>query len=342
MLDEKLKKELEANIATSLKRGSFFVYSKDSQLVCDRENAKEIVIAEGRAQSLAAINGITMRDFYILASVITLVYATVPTIKDRLMLEKRRNADCGIPAELELRDLRKRLDFLVSSGFLYGFTYISDCKDGRIDPRFYVATQVAVEACKAYFTSLSRSCDKLALYRPVPEIMARLMTNAVAMAFSKKEECGGVLFNERYTYARDTQRNAVTIIKARVTMNSAGVKKSYIVEPVYFGLEPGRVTKEEHIANLHNRLDELRLVMEHGEREKSWDCKFVFVVPTFGDLKELLSLLETKDMNFWMARSLFTSDCVIAANGFDITNSFLQLKFVSDSYRFKLYDASIC
>ena len=320
-MEEDRVKKIESLIKASLKQGSVFRLRDDLRFEPDN-NASE---NKEEAVQLLMANGVfTLHDFFLLSVINSLVHATVPVIMRKLALEKRRNPQLDIPC-YDLRALKKRLRMLVQHGLLYSFAYEAENVDFRV-----VIYNCTMLGYRVFRTRLMMNVpyDKLAMYRSTSDIFKRLSANSVAFSFAANERCNGVVLNEMISYGEDARQKKINLY-ARTSLEKGSIKRRYIIEPIYFNVEPEIITAEQNLKQIDERITQIQNMMEFYIEKEDWDVRLVFVVEDLEGLLKLLALIKQKEMAFFMKYATFTAENVIANNSYRLDTSFMKMSITN-------------
>lgn len=248
-------------------------------------------------------------DYYILKAVYELGFTTTFSLLSRLLVEKRRNTDIEYPFK-DYLTLRSRLEFLAGFGLLFCFCYAD-----RTGTNKYIYC-CSNEGWRAFKNRLSchYKYDTNTIYCSTYEVFRKVCANSVLCAFGESERCTSIVGAGEITY-RDETRDKKAYLYGRATVQASnGRRARYIIEPVHFVTNTRLVSYEENKQRISERLTQLESVVRYYNTRESdpIDTYLVITVENYEGLKELVSVIKSKNVNFFMDRCYFTNEYVVS------------------------------
>lgn len=266
----------------------------------------------------------TLQDAFILNGIHTLGYATVDTLLTWLSYQRKLFPKKAIP-DFQRKQLHSRMIFLTKQGILAEYDYVTKKK-----------IVVHVFVCPAYghlyfrnLLDLYSSYDQSALFRTEVEIFKRLAANEVSLSFVKYKYLKQLQINWRST---DSSNNGLGYIYGLAQMvKDENTKENFLIEPVYFSVDPKIMTEEENCEKINNRLDKVIEIVEKLSEEAP--TRIIFCIENLTGLKKFVNLIKTRDLDIFH-KALYTSENVLCRTKWDLKRSFLRIEVAEGKIKF--------
>lgn len=294
------------HLISGFHRGTDYMMSEGVELKADKSVQS---VNRPLLEYNVVMGNVMMGDYYILKAIYELGFTTTFSLLSRLLVEKRRNADIEYPFK-DYLTLRSRLEFLAGLGLLFCFCYLD-----RTGTSKYIFC-CSNEGWRAFKNRLSchHKYDTNTIYCNTYEVFRKVCANSVLCSFGESEYCTSIVGAGEITY-RDETRDKKAYLYGKATIEDAdGRRARYIIEPVHFAVNTKLVSYEENKRRISERLTQLESVVRYYNTRESdpIDTYLVIVVENYEGLRELVSVIKTKNVSFYIDRCYFTNEYVVS------------------------------
>lgn len=294
----------QAQILKGFRRGTEFMMYPGVAFKADKSVQN---INRSSLEYNVVMGNIMEGDYYILRAIYELGFATTSALLTKLFVEQRRNPEVQYPFK-DYASLRARLEFLTQFGLLFCHTYLDRTETFQY---IYFCSSEGWRAYKNMLCSTTRY-DNNRVYEPPFEVFRKVCANAVLCAFGESEKCRSIVGACEAVY-RDGDRDRKAYLYGRATVEDGVRKARYIIEPVHFVTDEKVLSHEENKRRISERLTQLEgVVRYYNTRDvEPIDTYLILVLENEEGLKELTSIIRSKDVSFYVDRCLYTNEYVV-------------------------------
>jgi len=317
------EKNIVIGIKNSLKKDTKFMYYDGIEF----KAGKDVLDVMPESIEFKVVIGtyFQVSDFFIIREVHHLGLTNPHTLFKCLAIKKKNHPEQSYPS-YTYNELVKRLRFLVRQGLLFNYEYLDSY--GR---------KIFVFFCRMYGWRVYKNklqvpdtYDKDIVFMAETEVFKLMASSAVAYSFALSPLC----LNVRIKEIAPLDEKKKIFLYAYAILGDETEKTEYIVEPIYFNIDKKIMSDAENETNILNRLDQLEKYISNRSNEV--DVKLILCVENYDGLKRLVSLLITKDIEFYINNCYFTSENVIFESKDELSRSFLKLSLLNGKYIFSL------